>query len=57
MLSVFLGVAWAIPYLIDRRGLTVTALLFLINGILIFLVGLLADQVAEMRKERFEDPL
>jgi len=55
LLSVFLGLAWAIPYLIDRRGLTVTALLFLINGILIFLVGLLADQVAEMRKERFED--
>jgi glycosyltransferase involved in cell wall biosynthesis len=48
------GVLWAIPYLLARRGLTVAALLFLINGVLIVLFGLLADQVAAMRKERFE---
>lgn len=54
-LSVMAGVTWAIPYLLDRRGLTVVSLLLILNGIVIFLVGLLADQVAELRKERFED--
>lgn len=49
-----IGVVWAIPYLLARRGLTVTALLFLLNGVLIVLFGLLADQVASLRKERFE---
>lgn len=53
--SFVFGLAWAIPYLLDRRGLTVTALLFLINAVIIFLVGLLADQVAELRKEQFEE--
>ena len=54
-LSVLAGTAWAIPYLLDRRGLTVVSLLLIINGVLIFLVGLLADQIAELRKERFEN--
>ncbi|MBN1203177.1 MAG: glycosyltransferase family 2 protein [Anaerolineae bacterium] len=49
------GTVWAIPYLIARQGLTVAALLLLITGLLIFLVGLLADQVAALRKEQFED--
>jgi hypothetical protein len=53
--SMFLGVAWAVPYLVARRGLTVTALLLLVNGLLTVLFGLLADQIAELRKERFEE--
>lgn len=52
--SFLFGVAWSIPYLVARQGLTVTALLFILNGVLIVLFGLLADQIAELRKERFE---
>jgi glycosyltransferase involved in cell wall biosynthesis len=55
--SILFGFGWAIPYLLDRRGLTVTSLLFIMNGVVIFLVGLLADQVAELRKGQFEEPL
>lgn len=54
-ISILFGVVWAIPYLLARQGLTVTALLFILNGILVILFGLLADQVAELRKERFEE--
>jgi glycosyltransferase involved in cell wall biosynthesis len=55
IVSVIIGITWAIPYLLDRRGLTVVSLLLILNGVVIFLVGLLADQVAELRKERFEE--
>jgi glycosyltransferase involved in cell wall biosynthesis len=54
-LSVAAGMIWAIPYLVLRQGLTVTALLLILNGVLIVLTGLLADQLAELRKERFEE--
>lgn len=54
--SIIFGIVWAIPYLLDRQGLTVTSLLFIMNGIIVFLVGLLADQVAELRKTQFEEP-
>lgn len=50
------GSIWALPYLLARRGLTVTALLFILMAVIVFLIGLLADQIAELRKERFEFP-
>ena len=53
--SAAVGVVWAIPYLIDGRGLTTTALLLILNGLLIVLFGFLADQIAELRKERLEE--
>lgn len=57
LISILFGFGWAIPYLFDRQGLTVTSLLFIMSGVIIFLVGLLADQVAELRKEQFEESL
>jgi len=53
-LSAGLGIAWGIPYYFAEKGLTVTSLLLILNGILVILFGLLADQIAELRKERFE---
>jgi glycosyltransferase involved in cell wall biosynthesis len=53
-LSIAGGVLWGIPYYLASRGLTVTALLLILNGVLVILFGLLADQIAELRKERFE---
>ena len=55
IVSAVLGIAWAVPYLIAGRGLTTTALLLILNGFLIVLFGLLADQIAQMRKERLEE--
>ncbi len=57
VLFVGIGGIWAIPYILSRRGLTTASLLFFLSGILIFFFGLLADQIAELRKERFEDVL
>ncbi len=48
------GIAWAIPYFVERRGLTTASLLLILNGLVIVLFGFLADQIAELRKERLE---
>lgn len=48
------GIAWAIPDLIARNGLTVGAMLLIITGVLTFSLGLICDQVAQMRLERYE---
>lgn len=49
-----LGIFWGIRYIWLGRGLSVAALLLLLVGVLVFFVGLLADQVAELRKEKYE---
>ncbi|MBI3078362.1 MAG: glycosyltransferase family 2 protein [Deltaproteobacteria bacterium] len=48
------GVAWGLPYAIARRGVSVGALLLLVTALLLFCVGLLSDQISELRKERLE---
>lgn len=45
-----LGLAWAIPFLIRGRGLSTTALLFILSGITGFMLALLAEQLAWIRK-------
>jgi glycosyltransferase involved in cell wall biosynthesis len=44
----------AYPYFILKRGLTTGAVLFILAGILVFFFGLLADQIASLRKEKYE---
>jgi glycosyltransferase involved in cell wall biosynthesis len=53
-LSVLLGLIWGAQYLWMGHGLSIGALLLLITGILLFFFGLLADQIAALRKERYE---
>jgi glycosyltransferase involved in cell wall biosynthesis len=56
-LSIFLilvGVGWTIPYVIRGEGVTVAALASMITGVLLFAVGLVCDQVAQLRLERYE---
>jgi len=48
------GIGWGLQYILDGKGLSVAALLMLLTGIHLFFVGLLADQIAEQRKEKFE---
>ncbi len=55
MASIIGGLAWTVPYLMARRGVTVAAVLLILNGVLVLLFGLLADQLAALRKERFEN--
>lgn len=53
VLCVF-GVLWSIPYAIHARGISVGALLLILTGLLIFMLGLLSDQISALRKEKFE---
>jgi glycosyltransferase involved in cell wall biosynthesis len=49
-----LGCVWAIPYVLEGEGLTVLAMFFVFTGVLLFGLGLICDQVAQLRLERFE---
>lgn len=46
------GSVWGIYYIRLGRGLSVASLFMLVSSIIIFFFGLLADQVASMRRER-----
>lgn len=46
------GLAWGIPYMAMRRGLSSASLFLLLSGVMIFFFGLLTDQVAALRRER-----
>jgi glycosyltransferase involved in cell wall biosynthesis len=48
------GSLWTIPYLLDGQGITVAAMLAVLTGVTLFGLGLICDQVAQLRLERFE---
>jgi glycosyltransferase involved in cell wall biosynthesis len=48
------GFVIGVFYYIHGSGLVGTALILIMTGILLFFFGLLADQITELRKERFE---
>ena len=54
MLAILLGVGWTIPYALRGGGVTVAAMLSIVVGILLFAAGLVCDQVAQLRLERYE---
>lgn len=54
LLSVLAGLAWGLPILIAREGLSVAAMLAIMTGMLLFFMGLVSDQVSQLRLERFE---
>ncbi|MEZ4885395.1 MAG: glycosyltransferase family 2 protein [Chitinophagales bacterium] len=49
-ISILIGFIWGLPILLDKRGLSVGALFFILSGILFFLMGLLAEQLSNIRK-------
>jgi glycosyltransferase involved in cell wall biosynthesis len=48
------GVSWGVPYALNGHGITVAAMLLLLSGMLLFGLGLICDQVAQLRLERYE---
>lgn len=48
------GVLWGLPYALLHRGLSVAAMLAIVTAIVLFSLGLLSDQISQMRLERFE---
>ena len=46
-----LVILWAIPFLVRGSGLSTAALMFVITGLLLVMMGLLAEQLAQIRKK------
>lgn len=46
------GLVWGVHYIRLGRGLSIGAMFMLVSSVIIFFFGLLADQVASMRRER-----
>lgn len=49
-----LGVLWGMRYVFLMRGISVGAMLLILTGLLLFFFGLLTDQVAQLRMEKYE---
>jgi glycosyltransferase involved in cell wall biosynthesis len=49
-----MGVLWGIPYALLGRGVSVGAMLAIMTAMLFFGLGLLCDQISQLRLERFE---
>ena len=54
VLVAILGVGWGIPYALAGRGLSVGAMLAIVMSVLLFSLGLICDQVSQLRLERHE---
>jgi glycosyltransferase involved in cell wall biosynthesis len=48
------GIGWGVPYAMNGHGVTVAAMLLMLCGMLLFGLGLICDQVAQLRLERYE---
>ncbi|MBI1878579.1 MAG: glycosyltransferase family 2 protein, partial [Chloroflexi bacterium] len=49
-----IGILWGIPYTLLGRGVSIGAMLAIVTAILLFGLGLLCDQISQLRLERFE---
>jgi len=49
-----IGVFWGIPHALAGRGVSVGSMLAIVTGCLLFVLGLISDQISQMRLERFE---
>jgi len=53
-LVALIGIAWGIPYAMAGRGVSVGSLLAIVTATLLFSLGLICDQVSQLRLERHE---
>jgi Glycosyl transferase family 2 len=54
-LLLLLGIGWALPFLLAGRGMSGFALLLMLTGLLIAMLGLLAEQLAALRRVDLSD--
>lgn len=54
LLLILAGIIWSIPYFVIGKGLTVASLFLMLSGLLIFFMGMIADQISQMRLEKYE---
>lgn len=48
------GLLWGIPIALAGRGISVGSMLAIVTGVIVFALGLLCDQISQLRLERFE---
>jgi glycosyltransferase involved in cell wall biosynthesis len=48
------GILWGIPYALAGRGVSMGSMLAIVTATLLFGLGLLCDQISQLRLERFE---
>ena len=48
------GVLWGVPYTLTGHGISVGAMLAIVTAILMFSLGLICDQISQLRLERYE---
>lgn len=53
-LSLTFGTLWGSYYVIHLKGLSTGALLAMFTGVLLFSLGIICDQISQLRLERFE---
>ncbi|MFA6923452.1 MAG: glycosyltransferase family 2 protein [Bacteroidales bacterium] len=53
-INIVFGILWGLPFLIMGRGVSNGAIITIISGILFFFLGLIADQLSMLRKERLK---
>ena len=48
----FIGLTWGVPYAIMGNGISVGSMLAIVTSILLFSIGLISDQISQMRLEK-----
>jgi glycosyltransferase involved in cell wall biosynthesis len=48
------GIAWGIPYFLAGNGVSVGSMLAIVTGVLIFSLGIICDQISQLRLERYQ---
>ena len=55
VLSIGVALAWGIPIAIRGRGVSTGAMLGFTTGLLFFFLGLLAEQLSQIRRDRIDE--
>jgi len=49
---VLIGLVWGIPFIMLGRGVSVGAMLAIVSGLLLFTLGLVSEQLSQIRKRQ-----
>jgi len=49
------GILWGVPIALAGRGISVGSMLAIVTAVILFALGLLCDQISQLRLERFEE--
>ena len=52
---VLAGLVWGLPFILKDEGVSVGTMLLLVFGLIFFLVGIIAEQVAQLRRAQITD--